>query len=210
MQYATVESAFMVLYGIAEPGRLGLRARVKRLAQLGVPVAEGPGSGPRRDYTADDLNQLLLALEAEQFDLGPVVAARLIKKYWRSLLRGAFTLIERADADNPVFFWLAPTGISDGLREDDLPKYVGFFLRFDHGRDEFDETILPKLLVTWRPPGAVIGDCPPRLSIINLSLQKRRLDRAVQALEQAGGDKDENRPKGARKRKAPSRKRRAR
>jgi hypothetical protein len=210
MQYATVESAFMSLYGIAEPGRIGLRARMKRLAQLGVPAAEGLGSGARRDYAADDLNQLLLALEAEQLDLGPVVAARLIKKYWRPLLRMAFTLIERTGPDNPVFFWLAPAGISDGLREDELPKYVGFFPRFDHGRDEFEKAILPKLLVTWRPPGAVIGDCPPRLSIINLSLQKRRLDQAVQALEQAGGDNDEHRPKRTGKRKAPSRKWRAR
>jgi hypothetical protein len=209
MQYATVESAFMSLYGIAEPGRIGLRARMKRLAQLGVPVAEGLGSGARRDYTLDHLNELLLALEAEQLDLGPVVAARLIKKYWRPHLHRAFGLIERSGPDNPVFFWLAPAGISDGLRQDDLPKYVGFFSRFDHGRDEFEEAILPKLLVTWRPPGAAIGDCPPRLSIINLSLQKRRLDRAVQTLEQAGGD-DEHRTKRADKRRAPSRKRRAR
>jgi hypothetical protein len=203
MQYATVESAFMALYRIAEGGRFGLRARLKRLAQLGVPVAEGSGSGPRRDYTTDDLHQLLFALEAEQLDLGPAVVAQLVKRYWRSHLRAAFQSVERAGPDNPVFFWLAPAAIADGSREDELPPFIGYFPQFDRGRDQFGEKILPKLLVTWVPPGAVIGDCPPRLSIINLSLQKRGLDQALKLI-----DKGEDRPKRARKKKALRRRRR--
>jgi hypothetical protein len=202
MQYATVESAFMVLYRIAEGGRLGLRARLKRLAQLGVPAAEGAGSGPRRNYTTDDLNQLLFALEAEQLDLGPAVVARLVKKYWRSHLSAAFRIAEHTGPDNPVFFWLAPAAIADGSREDELPPFIGCFPRWDRGRDQFSEMMLPKLLVTWEPPGGVIGDCPPRLSIINLSLQKHRLDQALQVIDRMARDKGEDRPKRARQKKA--------
>jgi hypothetical protein len=208
MQYATVESAFMALYHIAEGGRFGLRARLKRLAQLGVPLAEGSGSGQRRNYTPDDLNQLLFALEAEQLDLGPVVVARLVKKYWKSYLLPAFRLVERNPLDNPVFFWLAHAAIADGSREEELPPFTGFFLQFHRGRDQFAEMILPKLVVDWEPPGAVIGDCPPRLSIINLSLQKRGLDRAVQFIERVAGEKGEDRARQGRKKQNQRRKQR--
>src|SRR5262245_35284890 len=113
MQYATVESAFMRLYRIAEGRRFGLRARLQRLTPLGVPLAEGSGSGQRRNYTSDDLNQLLFALEAEQLDLGPAVVARLVKKYWKAHRLPAFRLVERTPLDNPVFFWLAHAAIAD-------------------------------------------------------------------------------------------------
>jgi hypothetical protein len=68
--------------------------------------------------------------------------------------------------------------------------------------------ILPKLLVDWEPPGAVIGGCPPRVSIINLSLQKRGLDRAVQLIERVAGEKGEDRARRGRKKQTQRQKQR--
>jgi hypothetical protein len=188
--YAVLENAWVTMYGTSEADRVAIRARHKRLGQLGVPLREGSGSGPRRKYSADDVNQLLLGFEFEQCAIGPKAVATLVRKYWRNYYRSAFAWIER-EPDNPVFIWVAAAFVTDGLCAGEwqgIPKHIGWFALHSgprqHRRRIFEEELLPRLTGDYEPVGG--GRLDPRLSIINLSAQKTKLDAAIAAATREG------------------------
>jgi hypothetical protein len=160
---------------------------MKRLLTLGIPVSPGPGAGSHRMYGEDELAQLLLAFEFEQLDIDPKAVAILIKKWWQPLFRGCFREIERVRRDNFFFLWLNLNFVGSPRRDEfrGVPKFIGGFTLHSTGpgpsRPQFEETLLPRLTGHHTPPGATADEFPPRLGIVNLSLQWYRLQDALTA-----------------------------
>jgi DNA-binding transcriptional MerR regulator len=107
--YGLLERALGAALGVGEQVQRGaLRARLKRMAQLGLPPPMKDQKG-RRLYSQEELHTMLVALLLGNLGLDPMVVARAVKKAWKQNLRqGAIEAAREADAvpkkqiDNPM------------------------------------------------------------------------------------------------------------
>ncbi len=87
--YGQVESALAAVFGIDAAGQRGwLRGRLQHVRRLGL-VAASPGRGRSIEYTRDDADKWLVAIELEHFNLGvdPTKVVELIKRRWAAPAR---------------------------------------------------------------------------------------------------------------------------
>jgi hypothetical protein len=162
-------------------GEGAIRGRLKRLLVLGIPTQPGPGTGERRAYTRDDVEQLLVAFELQQLSVRPEHAALMIKKHW-NVLGAAFSMVRRAGPDNHVYLYTQPKAVTDSVsphRDEDLRgvPLIGFFRRYDFRRSPTGEKKLQDLFQERLLP--LLSGQHPRLHIVNLTLEKQRFDEAL-------------------------------
>jgi hypothetical protein len=85
--YGVLEQALGTALDVGESVQRGaLRARLKRLAALGLPAPEPEREG-RRLYSLEECHQLLVALLLGNVALDPTVVTRAVNKAWKSNLR---------------------------------------------------------------------------------------------------------------------------
>jgi hypothetical protein len=162
--YGQIERALLVMASGEVGGEGAIRGRLKRLLVLGIPTQPGPGTGERRAYTRDDVEQLLIAFELQQLSVRPEHAALLIQKHWRHM-RAAFLMVRRVGPDNHVYLYTQPKVVTDSVSPDRDEDFcgiplIGFFTRYDFRlsptgekklQDLFQERLLPLLTVYRRP-----------------------------------------------------------
>jgi hypothetical protein len=73
--YATVERALAMILQIPSRDRGAFAARLRHLRNLGIPNANGPGSGKRLAYSRCHVGEMLIALLLESLGYLPRVAA---------------------------------------------------------------------------------------------------------------------------------------
>jgi hypothetical protein len=142
--YGLLERALGAALGVDEQVQRGaLRARLKRLAQLGLPAALKDQEG-RRLYSQAECHQLLVALLLGNLGLDPIVVARAVKKAWKqNLRRGAIEAAQEADAakrqiDNPMVLHAVLCVVSEPWRTGDpntALTVTGLQRRFKRGSD---------------------------------------------------------------------------
>jgi hypothetical protein len=80
--YAEIETALANCFGIDAAGQKGwLRARIQNLRRLGL-VAASPGKGSTIDYSRDDADKWMVALELMHASIPPAKIVELIPKLW--------------------------------------------------------------------------------------------------------------------------------
>jgi hypothetical protein len=143
--YGLLERALGAALGVGEQVQRGaLRARLKRLSQLGLPAALEDLEG-RRLYSLEECHQLLVALLLGNLGLDPMVVARAVKKAWKQNLRqGAIEAAREADAvpkkqiDNPMVLHAVLCVVSEPWRTGDPNTALtisGLQRRFKRGSD---------------------------------------------------------------------------
>jgi hypothetical protein len=140
--YGLLERALGAALGVDEPVQRGaLRARLKRLAQLGLPAALKDQEG-RRLYSQAECHQLLVALLLGNLGLDPIVVARAVKKAWKqNFMRGAKEAAQEADAsqkqpENPMVLFAVLRVVSGPWHTEDPNKaitVIGLQRRFKRG-----------------------------------------------------------------------------
>lgn len=81
--YGEVETALAAVFGIDRAGQVGwLRGRLQHVRRLGL-VADSPGRGRTIEYTREDAEKWLVAIELEYFNADPAKVVELIKTAWR-------------------------------------------------------------------------------------------------------------------------------
>jgi hypothetical protein len=98
--YGVVETALAAVFGIDRAGQVGwLRGRLQHLRRLGL-VAQSPGRGRTIDYTREDAEKWLVAIELEYLHADPVTAVELIRTAWRPAprMRSAREAFTRGEA----------------------------------------------------------------------------------------------------------------
>lgn len=103
--YGQLEAALAAVFGIDEAGQKGwLRGRLQHVRRLGL-VADSPGRGRTIDYTRDDADKWLVAIELEHFGIDPTKVVELVKRQWnpppsrKRTASGAFARGEASLAD---------------------------------------------------------------------------------------------------------------
>jgi hypothetical protein len=159
--YGLIERALGGALGIAEEVQRGaLRARLKRLAQLGLPAALEGQTG-RRLYSQEEVHQMLVALMLGNLGLDPIVVARAVKKAWKqNLRRGAIEAAQeadagRTDAGNPMVLHAVLRVVSEPWRTNDpntALTVTGLQRRFDkRGSDKRRSDLLVNTFENLRP-----------------------------------------------------------
>jgi hypothetical protein len=104
---------FLVEFHDIAPGHLGAYAgRLKHLTRQGFPVGVGAGRGTPAEYDADQLFQLVTAMELTQFGVMPLRAIRLVSDAWprlRDAVLQVWLVVDAASRgiviERPAIFW---------------------------------------------------------------------------------------------------------
>ena len=179
--YAEIEAALAQVFDVGDARQQGtFRARLQNFRKLGIPAAN-PGKGQRLRYAADDVLQLLLALELTEYGLDPALVVKKIRDDW-AMQHGFFTAIWHAiqpsSPSKDVYVVmqmdvlsasLGPRGIvstNEGLAVRSTPNPIT--VKSTWGDTDFT----PDFLRLLKEPRA-------RLSAFNLSDQIRALRKAL-------------------------------
>jgi len=106
-----VEIVINSMMEIAEDRKKAFRARIIHLNRLGFPDGIGTGRGNPNRYNAEQLFQLLAALELAQFNIDPQRAIHLLNNSWPEL-RTVVPIAHQQVANNArggTVFWSIPT-----------------------------------------------------------------------------------------------------
>lgn len=141
-----VEAAVAAAHGIREEGLPAFKARLRHLRNLGVPMIPHVGSGSRVNYSEDNVRQLFLALEFEQFGMSPRLAARFVREIWSSpFLRHIKEMFEVAEAseNDPLYLVFHPFFIGEafGKEKKDEIILVGLTPQIYRRPDLFDKIL---------------------------------------------------------------------
>ena len=84
--YQQVEAALARVFDLPQTVQVGaLRARLRHFVKLGLGPANRPGKGQRIAYGLNDALHWLLALELQQFGMGPNDVVAFVKQNWRDI-----------------------------------------------------------------------------------------------------------------------------
>jgi hypothetical protein len=159
--YAAVERALAATFGVDERGRIGwFRAKLQHFRRLGLAPA-GPGRGKVIDYTLDDVDRWLVALEVEFFKIDPTTAISFVRGNWSDIAK----LLSEARASESAVEDVLMTVHFDAMPQK-LPTVGGSTTVKGMG-----------VIADW-----LRGDPhepPRRVGIFNLSVRAKALDAAL-------------------------------
>ena len=157
MQYATLESVLVVVFGVKKADLGAFRARLRHLRTLGIPMVRRPGSGSKIEYDRSHVIQVAMALAFEEAGVSPADAAEIARK------TAANAITEARRNKEPFFIGAAQSG---GLGKDTRWVYGlgtgGGFL----GMTEFAESVALIRSATLVNVGLLIGQVDRALSFV--------------------------------------------
>ena len=89
---ADVERVLIHMAMVAPSAHVAVRARLKHLQRLGIPLGGNTGKGRRVPHTLDTLFQMVVGLDLMQVGLPPSMVARTIRWNW-AVIREALLLV---------------------------------------------------------------------------------------------------------------------
>ncbi|WP_174278522.1 hypothetical protein [Sphingomonas bacterium] len=107
-----VEHFLAQFHDIAPDHLAAYAGRLKQITRRGFPVGVGAGRGTPAEYDADQLFQLVAAMELTQFGVMPLRAIRLVSEAWprlRDAVLEVWLVVDAASRgfviDRPAIFW---------------------------------------------------------------------------------------------------------
>lgn len=186
-----LEQLLIAINEVPEEDQAALTSRLKLLARLGVPEAEGVGTGRRAAYDLVNIFKVAIAIEMIQMSLSTEKAARLLTYAWPLGLSNILSTIGRAyrsrlagEGEYPAVITLSLERF-DGLTKSDDPKAVDDERRRrspDHrftpivGYGPFRRAIGPKGYFDLNDPMK-----SKRIVVINASSLAERIGRYLEA-----------------------------
>jgi hypothetical protein len=104
LSYRQLETLMARIYGASAKTQAGaLRARIRHLRRLGLPIGISPGTGNSITYGKEQIYEVSFCLELEQCGIDPRLAVGLLKAYRAYILRA---YAEAEAATESYFFWV--------------------------------------------------------------------------------------------------------
>src|SRR3954447_6104082 len=121
LDYAEVETVLARLHHADAAAQQGaFRGRIAHLRRLGVPIGLNPGKGKRISYKIEQVYQLALCLEIEEFGTDPSLVVSMVKQHWELGFRLDFWRAERyltPSSEDDLCFLFYPSFMSAGWYE---------------------------------------------------------------------------------------------
>src|SRR4051795_8179552 len=173
LDYAEVETVLARLHHADAAAQQGaFRGRLAPLRRVGVPIGLNPGKGKRISYEIEQVYQLALCLEIEEFGTDPSLVVSMVKQHWEVGFRLDFWRAEKyliPSSDDDLCFLFYPNFMSAGWRDQGRAPALKGIAAFSTVRNSVAAETLSRLTGDKR-----------RACIINLS-ETVRLIRAALA-----------------------------
>src|SRR3954468_14360283 len=120
LDYAEVEALLALAFHAGAATQGAFRGRLGHLRRLGIPIGLNPGKGKRINYEIEQVYQLALCLELEEFGTDPSLVASMVKQHWDIGFRGDFWRAEQwltPSTEDDLCFLFYPSFMSPGWRE---------------------------------------------------------------------------------------------